>query len=103
MSTLTNNKPSRLQGFTKSHRFAALVLAGLVVLGGAVAARGQNGSWFFLPGNLVVSRSVYDNNSKNVQVGDTLPPNCTTGCGVAVNDGTYPTVWNNDLADASFG
>ncbi len=34
-----------------------------------------------LPGNLVVSRSVYDNNPNNVQVGQILPPNCqiTTG------------------------
>ncbi len=31
---------------------------------------------FFFPGNLVVSRSVYDNNPNNVQVGEILPPNC---------------------------
>src|SRR5665213_1739299 len=64
---------------------------------------------FFIPGNLVVSRSVYDNKTSNVVVGTLLPPNCaaTTGdCGApsgAPNDGTYPTVWNNDLYDASFG
>jgi hypothetical protein len=64
---------------------------------------------FFIPGNLVVSRSVYDNRASNVVVGSILPPNCaatTGGCGApsgAPNDGTYPTVWNNDIYDASFG
>jgi hypothetical protein len=33
-------------------------------------------SAFFQPGNLVVSRVVYDNNANNVTVGMTLPPNC---------------------------
>ncbi len=64
---------------------------------------------FFIPGNLVVSRSVYDNQAGNVVVGTVLPPNCAAtsgGCGApsgAPNDGTYPTVWNNDLYDGSFG
>jgi hypothetical protein len=62
---------------------------------------------FFLPGNLVVSRSVYDNNPANIQVGMLLPPNCVSGCGQAVVDGTYPYVWNNSSntvsPDASFG
>jgi hypothetical protein len=64
---------------------------------------------FFIPGNLVVSRSVYDNQASNVVVGSILPPNCaatTGGCGApsgAPNDGTYPTVWNNDVYDGSFG
>src|ERR1700689_4095657 len=62
---------------------------------------------YFSPGNLVVSRSVYDNNPNNVQVGQVLPPNCQQtqgGCsGPATNDGTYPTVFNNDLVDGSFG
>jgi hypothetical protein len=63
----------------------------------------------FWPGNLVVSRSVYDNNPANVTVGAILPPNCATtqgGCGApagAIANGTYPFVFNNDLYDASFG
>ena len=63
----------------------------------------------FLPGNLVVSRAVYDNNPGNVVVGTVLPPNCaatTGGCSLATGatyDGTYPDVWNNVLYDASFG
>ena len=62
------------------------------------------------PNNLVISRSVYDNNAANVVIGTPLPPNCaltTVGCGKkpakALYDGTYPTVFNNDIADSSFG
>jgi hypothetical protein len=64
---------------------------------------------FFFPGNLVVSRSVYDNNPNNVQVGEILPPHCAAtqgGCGApagAPYDGTYPFVWNDDIYDGSFG
>jgi hypothetical protein len=63
----------------------------------------------FSPGNLVVSRSVYDNNPANVKVGTILPPNCAStqgGCGAptgAPANGTYPFVFNNDLYDGSFG
>ena len=57
----------------------------------------------FFPGNLVVSRSVYDNNPNILQAGTELPPNCTSGCVTATNNGAYPTVWNNDLTDGSFG
>jgi hypothetical protein len=63
----------------------------------------------FWPGNLVVSRTVYDNNPNNVKVGTVLPPNCapaTDACGAATGapyNGTYPLVWNNDIYDASFG
>lgn len=55
------------------------------------------------PGNLLVSSSVYDNNAANVEVGETLPPNCTIECSKAIADGSYPYVWNNDQADANFG
>ena len=58
------------------------------------------------PGNLVVSRSIYDNRAGNVSVGEALPPECppsTDACVTAVNNGTYPFVFNNVLADASFG
>jgi len=47
-----------------------LVLAAALFSFGEVSAD-QN---FFFPGNLVISRSVYDNNPGNVQVGMTLPP-----------------------------
>lgn len=84
-----------------------LVVLSLVVISGAVAASAQRDRAFFSPGNLVVSRSVYDNNPNNVQVGELLPPNCQAtqaGCnGYATNDGTYPYVWDNNLVDGSFG
>jgi hypothetical protein len=32
-----------------------------------------------------------------------LPPGCTSGCVTATADGSYPGVWNNALADGSFG
>jgi hypothetical protein len=65
--------------------------------------KAQNGSAYFYPGNLVISRSVYDNNPNNIQVGMTLPPDCTNSCVQAVVDGTYPFVWNNAPVDGSFG
>jgi hypothetical protein len=62
----------------------------------------------FNPGNLVVSRSVYDNRADNVAVGQALPPNCVPtaangGCAIAITNGLYPYVFNNDTADGSFG
>jgi hypothetical protein len=80
---------------------AALIAAGA---NGAYARAGDDGGRFFIPGNLVVSRSVYTGTPGLLQPGVTvLPPGCTSGCATAVSDGTYPQVWNNDLADASFG
>jgi len=64
---------------------------------------------FFQRGNLVVSRSVYDNNAANVTIGAILPPNCATttgGCSASTGapyNGLYPTVWNNDIYDSNFG
>lgn len=74
----------------------------------------------FKPGTLVLSRSVYAGNSGTVTPGQTLPPGCVAGtitlpllsggtttvkvkCAVATADGTYPTVFNNDSPDGSFG
>jgi hypothetical protein len=82
----------------------------------------------FKPGTLVLSRSVYIGTPNILIPGVTvLPPNCvpgtvnipllTTGttpvtipsgngsggCATAVADGTYPTVFKNDVADSSFG
>lgn len=85
----------------------------ITALAAGVAAY-ANDAWHdrdfhFWPGNLVVSRSVYDNKASNVQVGQVLPPNCPAAsgsCGAASGapyDGTYPYVWNNDIYDASFG
>jgi hypothetical protein len=75
----------------------------------------------FFPGTLVVTRSVYVGTPSTVTVGEVLPPGCVTGnvsvpsataggkpssvavaCGVASADGTYPTVFNNDVSDPNF-
>jgi len=74
-----------------------------MVFGGSSALATVAASVFFKTGNLVVSRSVYDNNSKNISIGEQLPPECMSACGAATADGTYPQVFNNDLVDASFG
>jgi len=90
---------------------AALSFGALVATIPATAqnSRADHDRFFFWPGNLVVSRSVYDNNSNNVQVGEILPPNCAStqgGCAAASgapSNGSYPLVWNNNLYDGSFG
>lgn len=88
----------------KQNRLRTLLFLSATVIAGVIAALAQS---FFTPGNLVVSRSVYDNNPNNVQVGQILPPNCAQtqgGCsGPATNNGVYPMVFNNALVDGSFG
>ena len=86
----------------KSSLVAALAVS---CLAGSQIARGDDDDGHLFPGNLLVSRSVYDNKASNVVAGTTLlPPNCVgSACAVATADGTYPTVFNNDLVDASFG
>jgi hypothetical protein len=86
----------------------AIKLGAIFMLGLVVATARADGSAFYLflffPGNLVVSRSVYDNNPNNVTVGESLPPNCTSAnCVDATSNGTYPQVFNNALVDGSFG
>ena len=87
---------------------AVLGIALTAIAAGAQQADHGN-SDHFAPGNLVVSRSVYDNNPANVKLGTILPPNCAStqgGCAAstgAIANGAYPFVFNNDLYDASFG
>ena len=105
--------------------FIAGVLAttALSVLTAGIFAPGvaaDDDSFRFIPNTLVLSRSVYAGNAATVTVGQTLPPGCVAGtvpvqllaggtanvkvtCGTAVADGTYPTVFNNDAPDGSFG
>jgi len=84
-------------------RFRRTLVTSLTVLVTTLPVAAQEGSEFFVPGNLVVSRSVYDNNPSNIAIGTILPPLCTSGCAAATNDGTYPYIWNNEKVDASFG
>jgi hypothetical protein len=91
----------------KARLVAAAAFAALVLPSSLSAQEpGSFGQPLFYPGNLVVSRSVYDNLASNVTVGQVLPPNCvpsTGGCVNATYNGTYPFVFNNVTADASFG
>src|ERR1700686_1385232 len=72
---------------------------------GGPSARAEDDGVELRPGNLLVSRVIYDNNPKNVEAGVTLlPPNCIPpACAIATDGGAYPTVWNNALVDSSFG
>lgn len=92
-----------LRGRSLSNTRFAVALLATTALGGAVAHADE--LTFFLPGNLLVSRSVYNSPADIITPGVTqLPPNCVApNCVTAVADGTYPTVFNNVLADASFG
>jgi hypothetical protein len=70
----------------------------------AAAAGEHGGDAHLRPGNLMVSRTVYDNNPDNIRVGALLPPNCApANCVAATEDGTFPFVFNNVLADDYFG
>ncbi|HWW98408.1 MAG TPA: hypothetical protein VNY74_11950 [Edaphobacter sp.] len=85
---------------------AILSAAALTTSIPAIAQDHDDSHIHFFRGNLIVSRSVYDNNANNVKVGAQLPPNCanTVGpCVAATNDGTFPYVFNNALVDGSFG
>src|ERR1700675_142009 len=104
---------SRREGLCNSFQRAIAVIS-VSALFAAIPAVAQTSKpdrdrFFFWPGNLVVSRSVYGNNPNNVQVGTILPPNCAStqgGCSAATGapyNGTYPYVWNNDTYDDSFG
>jgi hypothetical protein len=99
---LVTKKSLRNQGLFSASSFR-LAAVSFLVLAFAFTAAAQNSNLYFYPGNLVVSRSVYDNNASNVQVGMTLPPDCISGCSQAIVNGAYPFVFNNDSVDGSFG
>jgi len=105
---------------------AAVVLAASIFTRKLVADDDHFEHFQFVPDTLVVSRSVYAGTTASVTIGQTLPPGCvagditlptlaggtttvnipansSSGCNAAVADGTYPTVFNNDGADGSFG
>jgi hypothetical protein len=81
---------------------------------------GQSDRFEFKAGTLLLSSSVYAGTASTVSVGQTLPPGCVAHtvavpllaggtasvkvkCGTAIADGSYPTVFNNDGPDGSFG
>src|SRR3984885_15276015 len=102
-STLSNAKSS-WHPLVKG--LAILSVAALATIPAIAEDHNDNGRIYFFPGNLVVIRSVYDNNANNIAVGTQLPPNCakTAGpCAPATNNGIYPFVFNNVIPDPSFG
>lgn len=95
---------------TLSLTFAALIT---LVLGSPAFADGPRGddqggpNARLVPGNLLVSTSVFQNDP-NIVVGTPLPPGCGTTtfnspCAPAIANGAYPFVFNNDRVDGSFG
>jgi hypothetical protein len=74
-------------------------------LGAVSVAQADDDDADLRPGNLLLSRVVYDNNPNTVTASVTvLPPNCTgSGCAKATAGGTYPMVFNNAAVDGSFG
>lgn len=103
---LRNGQPSRW----RTHALTVAALSfGAIACTLPAAAQDRDDSFRFYPNNLVLSRSVYDNNAANIAVGTVLPIGCantTAGCikgNGATNDGTFPTVFNNNLYDGSFG
>jgi hypothetical protein len=99
--------PKNQSRHAMAKRIAVLSVAALAASISASAQEAEfNTGIRFYPGNLIVSRSVYDNKADNVKVGAALPPNCastTVPCVAATNNGTYPEVFNNVIPDASFG
>jgi hypothetical protein len=113
MKQFVEKKPRRANIFVPA--FLACGLGVMAICPAASAQKQQDRKHehqqqpVFWPGNLVLSRSVYDNNASNVTVGEILPPNCantTGGCSASSGapfDGTYPYVFNDVLYDAAFG
>ena len=98
--------------YSRLHPSRTGLVSGVALLSlsaGSICLVAQTTQPHFTPGNLVVSRSVYDNNAANVTVGEQLPPNCAAtqgGCAGttgATNNGLYPYVFNNAFYDGSFG
>jgi hypothetical protein len=81
----SNHRPSKCAG---SIAYGALL--------GVLAAPLAAGP--LAPGDLLITRSVYQGTTATVTIGQALP-----GGGVAVVDGSYPFVWSNEGPDPSFG
>ncbi|MBR0932500.1 hypothetical protein [Bradyrhizobium jicamae] len=93
---------SRLVGRPLSKPLVAITLLASTALASGFA---RADDVRFGPGHLLLSRALFVNNAATITPGVTqLPPNCVSpNCVTATADGTYPTVFNNDLVDGSFG
>ena len=94
-------------GRRRGRRLVAIAAATAAVGVIVASAQGDVASHYpgpgeLFPGNLLISRSVYQ--TASITPGTTvLPPGCTSSCATATADGTYPVVFNNDAVDGSFG
>lgn len=70
----------------------AIAMAAMAVTAAPAAAQA------FLPGNLVVTRTVYEGTASTVAIGQTL-----SGGVAAIADGSFNNVFKNESVDASFG
>jgi len=87
------------QNFLKSkHQCSCAAVALTLVVLVAPNHSGLAAAPAFTPGDLVLTRSVYVGTSSTVTNGEPLP-----GGGLAIADGTYPSVFTNATVDASFG
>ncbi|WP_375780791.1 hypothetical protein ACE103_19755 [Bradyrhizobium sp. ma5] len=91
-------------GLPLSRPVVALTLLASTALASSLA-HADGDDVHFRPGHLLLSRAVFVNNAVTITPGVTqLPPNCVSpNCVTATADGTYPTVFNNDGVDGSFG
>lgn len=96
--------------FSRKHLFAVtalLTIVSIATLAGVFTVYAQNGSAYFYPGNLVVTRSLYVDTGSITAGVTVLPPNCSpANCPTpvtAVVSSAYPYVFNNDTVDGSFG
>ena len=89
------------QSKTLVHALTSRLGVATIVAAGVGFASPVYAVGFFVPGDLVVSGSTYAGtaNDPNLIPGQTKLP----GGGKAVNNGSYPGVFNNDTPDASFG
>ncbi len=94
-ASASHSASRRSRAIRLSGRCGLLLLAAAALLTGATPAFAQ-----FVQGDLVVSTSTYEltGQAANLTVGQALP-----GGGNATANGTYPNVFNNAAADASFG
>lgn len=76
-----------------------LLLATTAILATAAAAHADP----YLPGNLLISKSVYNVPASTIVVGQTVLPGATTTNKTAVADASYPNVFKNETPDPSFG
>src|SRR5262249_54956427 len=92
---------------SRTTRYANPLLVGFSALAIAVSAGIAHAAKpFLIPNSLVISSSTYDRTQGAVATltaGTTVLPNSATATTLAVADGNYVTVWNNEGVDASFG